>query len=297
WSGDANGSSPSLTMVMAADRNVRAVFELISARNVTLTVQSIGAGDIAPFAETSSHPVGTEVSLRAEAREGWRFARWRGSVSGIVNPIRFDISGAMTVTAVFVPADRVYLALETSGDGSITASPPGMDFPPGTSVRLQALAATGWRFDHWEGDASGSSASATLALAGDRLARAVFVREAATSGGGTTPSVTTPVTPPDATGTPPSTSPTSPAAGDYPFLPADGAPGLAVFGGGTFEQASAGMESIWATSGGEFFGYVSGAPAFVNAAFMSLFSDGTIASGTPLFVYPLERAAASAAGG
>jgi hypothetical protein len=190
----------------------------------------------------------------------------------------------MTVTAIFVPSDRVYLALETSGDGSITVNPPGTDFLPGTSVQLQALAASGWRFDRWEGDAALSGAAATLALAGDRIARAVFVREPATNDGGAT---TTPTTPPATTGgTPPPAATTSPASGNYPFLPADGVPGLAVFGGGTFEQASAGMESIWATRAGVFFGYVSEAPPFVNAAFTALFTDGVIAGGTPLFVYP-----------
>lgn len=277
WLAAASGSTASATVVMTEDLVVGALFELSSSRDGELVVKTSGGGQVSPFRGTSTHPVGTELSLRAEAQPGWRFARWQGSVSGIVNPIRFSITGAMTVEAIFVPSGRVYLALETSGDGSVTTSPSGTDFVLGTSVRVQAFAAAGWRFERWEGDAVGSDASATLTLAGDRVARAVFVREPATTA------------PPASTAPPVSSAPpasSAPAAGNYLFLPAAGAPGLAVFGGGTFEQATAGMESIWTTRGGKFFGYVAGAPLFVNGAFTALFSDGTIPGGTPLFVFP-----------
>ncbi len=277
WFGEASGSALTVTVVMTDDLTVAAVFTFDRALQVELVTEVLGAGAISPFGGRSSHPVGTEVQLLAEPESGWRFARWQGGVSGIVNPIRFDISGSMTMSAVFVPSDRVYLALETSGDGSITTTPSGTDFTPGTSVRLQAFAAAGWRFEGWEGDAIGSDPSTTLTLPGDRVARAVFVREPSADAGGGSGGTTTP----------PTASPApSPAAGNYLFLPDGGVPGLAVFGGGTFDQATADMESIWTTRGGEFFGYVAGAPSFVNIAFTTLFAGGTIPGGTPLFVFP-----------
>lgn len=261
WLGDAAGVSPSVTVVMSADLEIEAVFEFVAAQRVQLVTEISGEGFVSPFAGTSSHTTGSEVTLLAFPQPGWRFARWDGDIAGTVNPIEFDIRAPMTVRAVFVPEDSHLLSVQVEGEGVVSSDPAGAVQVPGSTVTLIAIAEAGWRFDHWEGAASGFDPAAAVVMLGDRAVRAVFVSVPSTA---PQPSV-------------------APSAGGYGYLPDSGS-GLAVFDGGSVEQAAAGMASIWATAQGRFVGFVSGAPSFVNQRFMALFPDGLIPAGTPLFV-------------
>jgi len=59
-----------------------------------------------------------------------------------------------------------------SGSGSVT--PSSGDFYFGTPVTVRASPAEGWRFDHWDGDASGRSPTATIYMVSDKTATANF---------------------------------------------------------------------------------------------------------------------------
>lgn len=78
------------------------------------------------------------------------------------------------------------LTLLIAGQGSVTVAPPGatygpadvpatLDYEVDTQVTLTALAATGWAFDHWEGDLTGSANPTSLTMSGDKSAKAVFI--------------------------------------------------------------------------------------------------------------------------
>jgi len=79
--------------------------------------------------------------------------------------------------------------------GAITAGPCGTVTPATTSckrncvITLEATptAGTDWRFDHWQGAASGSGNPTTVRLSADSQATAVFVRGTPGGGGGTPP--------------------------------------------------------------------------------------------------------------
>jgi hypothetical protein len=58
------------------------------------------------------------------------------------------------------------------------------------------------------------------------------------------------------------------------------------WGGGTVDEliaaTPAGTTSIWVTVGGEFIGYIPGAPEFVNSAFFAAFPGAEVSAGTPI---------------
>lgn len=68
------------------------------------------------------------------------------------------------------------LAVAVEGAGTVTPEP-GL-YDAGEEVQLVATAGAGWRFDHWEGDLSGSTASTVAVVDRDLAAKACFVQTA-----------------------------------------------------------------------------------------------------------------------
>ena len=109
---------------------------------------------------------------------GWAFSHWEGDVTGIDSPVELTITGPTSVTAVF---EQVIYELTTTtvGNGVVDTSAPG-EIVYGSSVSLHAEPDPGWRFDRWEGDASGTDESIELTITGPVSATAVFVAEEVT---------------------------------------------------------------------------------------------------------------------
>ncbi|HEU4390686.1 MAG TPA: immunoglobulin domain-containing protein, partial [Blastocatellia bacterium] len=66
------------------------------------------------------------------------------------------------------------LTLSTQGSGTIQANPSATTYPPGTTVQLTAVAATGWQFSNWTGSLSGNNNPDTIVMDGPRSVTAVF---------------------------------------------------------------------------------------------------------------------------
>jgi len=65
------------------------------------------------------------------------------------------------------------LNVSVVGQGSVT--PDGGIYDLGSTATVQANPSSGWMFDHWEGDPSGSSNPAVILMDGDKNVTAVFV--------------------------------------------------------------------------------------------------------------------------
>jgi hypothetical protein len=81
------------------------------------------------------------------------------------------------VTAVFVCSGNYELATSVEGEGSVSLSPSGGSYACNaeTTVTLTATEDSGWTFDHWEGDASGSANPVDVEMKWHRYVKAVFV--------------------------------------------------------------------------------------------------------------------------
>ena len=83
-----------------------------------------------------------------------------------------------TGTATVVVATYT-LTTGVTGSGSIALNPPGGTYLSGTSVQVTANAATGWHFDHWMGDLTGTTNPGTIVMNGNKSVTAVFVQNPA----------------------------------------------------------------------------------------------------------------------
>jgi hypothetical protein len=145
------------------------------ATNYTLTtnVSPVGSGSITLSPPGGSYAPGTVVTVTADPATGYHFDHWTGDLSGSTNPTTITMNGNKNVTAVFV-LNQYTLTVNTSGQGSVDLNPPGGIYNHGTTVQLTANAATGWHFDAWSGDLSGSANPATITMNGNRTVTATF---------------------------------------------------------------------------------------------------------------------------
>lgn len=149
---------------------------------VTGSVTPAGAGSVSG---TGEYTEGDTATLRASPHTGYRFDRWSGGLSGSNNPQSLPVNGPKTVTAHF--SRLAYpLTVSVQGSGTVTGT---RTYQHGEVATVTATPASGWRFNGFSGDASGSASSTTVLMNGPKAVTASFVRQThnltttATSGG------------------------------------------------------------------------------------------------------------------
>jgi len=89
-----------------------------------------------------------------------------------------------SIYAVYTPGGTLpqyTLTTNTVGQGSITLNPPGGTYDVGTVVTVTADPDTGWQFDNWSGDLSGSTNPTTITMDADKSVTANFSEIGTTS--------------------------------------------------------------------------------------------------------------------
>lgn len=150
----------------------------------TVTYSPVGSGSGTVPAGTTSHftvAAGTTVTFTANPSTGYSFGGWSGAgQSGTTNPKSIAVgsgigSSSDPLTASFTQNNyALSLSVSPSGAGSIGKSPDQSTYHYGEQVSLTATAATGWTFNHWTGDVTGSASPVTLTVDTDPSATAVF---------------------------------------------------------------------------------------------------------------------------
>ncbi|MGI9117617.1 MAG: InlB B-repeat-containing protein [Gaiellales bacterium] len=133
---------------------------------------------------TQTFAVGTTALLIADPGIGSRFAGWSGACGGTDDDCVVSMQRARAVTARFVPAADVALAVDPAPHGRVTGVPGGIDCGAECSatlrynqpVTLTAVPDAGYRLAHWTGACAGSEADCTLIVtAASTAIGAVFV--------------------------------------------------------------------------------------------------------------------------
>ncbi|HNQ22225.1 MAG TPA: hypothetical protein PKK06_03940 [Phycisphaerae bacterium] len=145
---------------------------------VELTVRVEGNGEVTIDGEDAGlqdpivMDVGSERTLTAEADPGWRFDRWEGAgedTPAEETSITVTVDEDSAVTAVFVELASLTVTVDGSGsvqiEGIGTAGTEAVAVDAGVEQTLTAVAADGWRFDHWEGDVTDTANPLTLSVA------------------------------------------------------------------------------------------------------------------------------------
>ena len=174
WSvpGDVNDGSTNAQITLTVDgyKTATAVFK----RDFTITVATAGTGSgtVSPAVGSHTYTFLDEVPFTATPVGGSAFDHWEGGLTGVSNPEILTVSGDATVTAYFVPTYPLSVTIQ--GSGSVAKSPNLQNYPAGTTVTLQATPDSGYEFDSWSGDASGSSETVEVVMDSAKSVTATF---------------------------------------------------------------------------------------------------------------------------
>ena len=176
WEGDLTGSENPAQIQIENETSVKAIFAPVT---FNLTVETEGEGVVIKELEqskTTEYGEGDRVNLTAEPEEGWLFAGWEGDLDGSDNPVVITMDSNKTVTAVFLRFYTLNTSVEPENGGSI--SPDGGEFIRDSEVEVEAIpTGSGWKFDRWEGDFSGSLNPISLTMNGNKTLVAFFNRK------------------------------------------------------------------------------------------------------------------------
>ncbi len=170
WGGEVSGTSNSIIVTFNSDKSISVVF--IKTYSLTTTVSPAQGGSISPASGT--YDEGARVTLTATPATGYRFDHWEGAASGNVTSTTLTMNADKDVIAVFIKTYRLTVTLNPTEGGSV--SPGSGTYDVGAEVTLTATPATGYRFGHWEGDATGTNTTITITMGANKTVTAVFIK-------------------------------------------------------------------------------------------------------------------------
>lgn len=175
WAGDLSGTNQkSVYVTMDRNREIQALFEKVE-YPVTIHVEGEGSVRTEVVSEkstTEDFQHATVLRLIAEPTPGWKISEWTGDASGSENEVEVVVDGPVVVTATFERIDYE-LIINIEGEGDVTQEfvlpkTISSDYPFETMVQLTAVAANGWEFASWNGDASGSEETVMIEMDGNK---------------------------------------------------------------------------------------------------------------------------------
>jgi uncharacterized repeat protein (TIGR02543 family) len=175
WSGDLTGSTNPATITMDANKNVTANFTALPPQ-YTLTVNTVGSGNVTPDPPDGVYNAGANVTLTASPASGYQFSGWSGEINGTMNPATVTMDANKNITATFAALlpPQYNLTTNVVGSGSLVWDPPGTVYDAGTQITLTATPAPGYQFNGWEGDLAGSTNPATITIDTTKNVTAAF---------------------------------------------------------------------------------------------------------------------------
>ena len=181
---DSNASNSPQTVALSGTGAI-ATYALTVATSGSGTVTSTDGDINCGSACNYSYASGTSVTLNASAASGWTFSGWSGACSGTGSCV-VAMTQAQSATATFVQITYA-LTVSTSGSGTVTSTDGDIScgsscnhsYTSGTSVTLNASAASGWTFSGWSGACSGTG-SCAITMTQAQSATATFVASTST---------------------------------------------------------------------------------------------------------------------
>ncbi|KYK31270.1 MAG: hypothetical protein AYK22_08100 [Thermoplasmatales archaeon SG8-52-3] len=173
WSGDLTGSDNPASIIMTGDKDIVAYFTQIH-YNLNISINGNGSLNCSPDIE--SYTYGTIVLLNAIPDPGWRFDYWSGDLTGTDNPAIVNMTGDKDIVAYF-SQEHYTLNITINGKGVVDISPDNESYLYGAIVELSADPASGWRFDYWSGDLTGTDNPATINMTSDKNITANFKKK------------------------------------------------------------------------------------------------------------------------
>ncbi len=175
WSGDLESTESSVTFTVTKDYNITASFGSKGIYSLTLLPDPNGTIERTPVRELYGQ--NEQVTLTAVPAMGYVFAGWGNDLVGSNNPMAFNMTKNMTVSAIFVEAPLYNVNVTTNGPGSVVVDPPGAQFHAGTTVNLTATPSEGYIFAGWSGDVTSNVNPYSLLVDSDKNIVANFAED------------------------------------------------------------------------------------------------------------------------
>ena len=185
WAGDTTAITATLPVVMWMDKTIAPIY---LRNHYPVSLRSEGSGSVSKAPDSLSYAFGTPVTLYATPVAGWHFTNWSEELTDFVNSTDVDacdICHAATSNPVHITVNDNHLIvahfeldpfpvlLVSDGGGTVisTYTPqPG----PDSTITVEAVAADGFAFAAWEGDARDQPNPLTLKLSGPATFKARF---------------------------------------------------------------------------------------------------------------------------
>ncbi len=192
WSGTSSDTSNPVTANMSSKKQVTVTFEprftltignqLVIGSSVSFTEGSVSV-DNAP-GDDGKYAKGTLVTLTASPASGYGLKSWAGTSNDTSNTTTVTINSDKHVTVTFelrflltINNQVVTGSSANFTEGSVSLNPAvGTDarYAKDTIVTFTAIPASGYRFDHWGGDASGNITAVTIIMNSNKDFTAAF---------------------------------------------------------------------------------------------------------------------------
>lgn len=172
WSGDATGAANPLSVTMNSNKNITANFELIPASTYTLNATAIN-GSVTKNPNSPTYAAGSTIQLTATPNTGYTFTSWGGDATGSTNPLNVTMNGNKEIVANFSIITYTLLVISVNGD--VVKNPEQIEYNYGENVELTATPNSGYIFDSWSGDATGSTNPITVLMDKNKTVTANYV--------------------------------------------------------------------------------------------------------------------------
>jgi len=137
----------------------------------TLTLGTVGSGSVIPG--SGSYTCGSVLSLQATASGGYGFSGYSGDLVTTANPATLTLNQNTNIVANFTQGTPCTLTTSVSGQGTIT--PSSGSWACGTTIPIQADAASKYLFNGWGGALTGTATPTTLTMSANETVSAAFV--------------------------------------------------------------------------------------------------------------------------
>ena len=170
FSGDLTGTTNPAALLVDANKSVTAAFATL----YDVSLNPTGPGTLTLDPPGGTYLAGTVVSVTATPGTNAVFGGFSGALSGTTSPQLLTVDADKTVGASFT--QHYVLSVTTTGPGSVTLSPPGGVYAPGTLVTLSAFPGANAVFGGWSGALTGTANPAQLTINADTSVSASFTQ-------------------------------------------------------------------------------------------------------------------------
>jgi outer membrane protein assembly factor BamB len=144
----------------------------------SVAVRIEGGGQVEFPSDQGLVEEGVLVSFTALPDEGWKFNRWKGSVSGTDSSIAVKVVDNLTFTAEF-EKKTVDVSVSISGGGTLTSPDLSKIIFVNDVLTFEAEPNFGWEFSRWEGDLLSEENPVKITAESPLDITALFVRKKA----------------------------------------------------------------------------------------------------------------------